>query len=171
MSRELLQRVLKVLKVKRLRLDEHLIPIIVEEIEAELADLDPPFELTDAGADTNIEPFQLHPKGSGMVTLNQLEQEPVAWLPKWAHDRLTGQLGSVSDPVTWGINTHIYAKSTPETIPLYTAPLRKEWVGLTDEEIELLVSQARKVPVEIPCDSFTTRLLKLGEQILKDKNT
>ena len=37
MSREPLQRVLKVLKVKRLRLDEHLIPIIVEEIEAELA--------------------------------------------------------------------------------------------------------------------------------------
>jgi len=37
MSRELLQRVLKVLQVKRLRLDEHLIPIIVEEIEAELA--------------------------------------------------------------------------------------------------------------------------------------
>ena len=37
MSRELLQRVLKVLKVKRLRLDEHIIPIIVEEIEAELA--------------------------------------------------------------------------------------------------------------------------------------
>jgi hypothetical protein len=37
MSRILLQRILKVLKVKRLRLDEHLIPIIVEEIEAELA--------------------------------------------------------------------------------------------------------------------------------------
>jgi len=37
MSRELLQRVLKVLKVKRLRLNEHLIPIIMEEIEAELA--------------------------------------------------------------------------------------------------------------------------------------
>jgi len=65
------------------------------------------------------------------------EQEPVAWLPKWAHDRLTGQLGSVADPVTWGINTHIYAKSTPETVPLYTAPPRKEWVGLTDHDIEL----------------------------------
>ena len=41
MSRALLQRVLKVLKVKRLRLDEHLIPIIVEEIEAELANPEP----------------------------------------------------------------------------------------------------------------------------------
>ncbi|MFY8182600.1 MAG: hypothetical protein ACOVKL_00125 [Polynucleobacter sp.] len=32
-------------------------------------------KLTDAGAETNIDPFTLYPKGSGMVTLNQ----PVAW--------------------------------------------------------------------------------------------
>jgi hypothetical protein len=56
MSRELLQRVLKVLKVKRLRLDEHLIPIIVEEIEAELAkpeqDAVAVWELQEGGWDT-----------------------------------------------------------------------------------------------------------------------
>ena len=44
------------------------------------------------------------------------------------------------------------------------------WVGLTDDDMDSLVTQARKVPVEIPCDSFTTRLLKLAEQILKEKN-
>jgi len=70
-----------------------------------------------------------------ITELAKPEQEPVAWLPKWAHDRLTGQLGSVSDPITWGINTHIYAESTPETVPIYTAPPRKPWQGLTDDEI------------------------------------
>ena len=55
--------------------------------------------------------------------------------------------------------------------PLYLAPPRKPWVGLTDKEMELLVIQAREVPIEIPCDSFTTRLLKLAEAKLKDKNT
>jgi len=49
--------------------------------------------------------------------------------------------------------------------------LPKPWQGLTDDEMDLLVTQAREVPVEIPCDSFTTRLLKLAEQFLKDKNT
>ena len=48
--------------------------------------------------------------------------------------------------------------------------LAKPWVGLTDKEMELLVIQAREVPVEIPCDSFTTRLLKLAEAKLKEKN-
>ena len=48
---------------------------------------------------------------------------------------------------------------------------KREWVGLTDDDMESLVTQSRKVPVEIPCDSFTTRLLKLAEQTLKDKNT
>jgi len=37
MIRELLQRVLKVLENKRLRMDEHFIPIIVNDIKAELA--------------------------------------------------------------------------------------------------------------------------------------
>jgi len=37
MSREIMQRILKVLEDKCLRLDEHLIPIIVDEIKEELA--------------------------------------------------------------------------------------------------------------------------------------
>jgi len=53
-----------------------------------------------------------------------LEQhaEPVAWLPKWAHDRLTGKLGKIADPVTWGVNAPVFVRETPDTIPLYTAP-------------------------------------------------
>lgn len=37
-----------------------------------LAQPEPPFQLTDAGADTNIPLWGLEPKGSGMVTLNQV---------------------------------------------------------------------------------------------------
>ena len=49
----------------------------VEITGAELAKPEP--KLTDAGADTNIT-RGLEPKGSGMVTLNQPEQNPVAYL-------------------------------------------------------------------------------------------
>jgi hypothetical protein len=52
-------------------------------------------KLTDAGADTNIDPFTLYPKGSGMVTMNQHGMR----------------------------------------VDLKDAPPRKEWVGLTDEEM------------------------------------
>jgi hypothetical protein len=82
--------------------------------------------------------------------------KPVAWMYKGNfHD---------FDPSEW---------ASPEFVvtPLYTAPPRKPWVSLSDDEMESLVTQAREVPVEIPCDSFTTRLLKLAEKILKDKNT
>jgi hypothetical protein len=46
-------------------------------IEKELAKPEQEPQLTDAGADTNIS-RGLEPKGSGMVTLNQPEQDPVA---------------------------------------------------------------------------------------------
>jgi len=52
----------------------------------------------------------------------QPEQEPVAWMYKGNfHD---------FDPSEW---------ASPEFVvtPLYTAPPRKEWVGLTDHDIEL----------------------------------
>jgi len=109
---------------------------------------------------------QFHP-------LAKPEQEPVAWIYDWygyksqsetkelVKDWIAAVYSEVSDPTIGAHNIR----------PLYTAPPRKPWVGLTDKKMELLVSQAREVPIEIPCDSFTTRLLKLAEQTLKDKNT
>jgi hypothetical protein len=47
MSRDLLQRVLKVLENKRLRMDEHLIPIFIDDIKAELAKPEPVVSFTD----------------------------------------------------------------------------------------------------------------------------
>jgi hypothetical protein len=53
--------------------------------------------------------------------LAQPEQEPVAWLlPEY------GDVLSASEADGTGIYN----------VPLYTAPPRKEWVGLTDEEIK-----------------------------------
>jgi hypothetical protein len=66
------------------------------ECPAYLHDLAKPKpKLTDAGAETNIDPFTLYPKGSGMVTLNQVGMR----------------------------------------VDLKDAPPRKEWVGLTDDEL------------------------------------
>jgi hypothetical protein len=52
-----------------------------------------------------------------------------------------------------------------ETLPvgtkLYTAPPRKEWVGLTDEEIKGILDCGRGNLIDI----------KKAEQTLKDKNT
>ena len=166
MSRELLQRVLKVLKVKRLRLDEHLIPIIVEEIEQELAE--PEQESETYGYAKRLAEFiwaKHYKKESpdwtplpdvlGVLTqidnmtcgleLAKPEQEPVAWMYKGNfHD---------FDPSEW---------ASPEFVvtPLYTAPLRKEWVGLTDDEIKKIMQRWRNGYIDI----------KDVEQLLKDKN-
>jgi hypothetical protein len=89
-------------------------------------------KLTDAGADTNIS-RGLEPKGSGMVTLNQVgmrvylkdapprkpEQEPVVEVQSFGEKQVFVVLKPLSDGDK-----------------LYTAPPRKEWVGLTDEEIK-----------------------------------
>ena len=47
--------------------------------------------------------------------------EPVAWAPQWAIDRLTGQLGAVADPVTWGVNAPLYVRAVPHCAPIYLA--------------------------------------------------
>ena len=52
----------------------------------------------------------------------ETEQEPVLWLKTWFD-------GSVS-----ALKTKSYAFADRELEPLYTAPPKKEWVGLTDEE-------------------------------------
>lgn len=51
-----------------------------------LAQPEPPFKLSDAGADTNIPLWGLEPKGSGLVTLNQPEQESIKLLSLVADD-------------------------------------------------------------------------------------
>ena len=53
----------------------------------------------------------------------ETEQEPVLWLKTWSD-------GSVSV-----LKTKSHAFADHELEPLYTAPPKRTWVGLTDEEI------------------------------------
>jgi len=78
--------------------------------------------------------------------LAQPKQEPVAWmltLPDGTHD--------------WILD----GKDCDGYVPLYTAPPRKEWVGLTDEEIKKIMQRWRNGYIDI----------KDVEQLLKEKNT
>lgn len=74
----------------------------------------------------------------------QLEQEPYCW---------------VQSKLSQGM----FYKEKPKrihTIPLYTAPLKREWVGLTDDEIKKIMQRWRNGYIDI----------KDAEQLLKDKN-
>ena len=56
----------------------------------------------------------------------ETEQEPVAWLKTWSD-------GSVSV-----LKTKSHAFADHELEPLYTEPPKREWVSLTDEDMEAL---------------------------------
>ena len=56
----------------------------------------------------------------------ETEQEPVLWLKTWSD----GSVGVLK------IKSHLFADHELE--PLYTAPPKREWVGLTDEDMEAL---------------------------------
>jgi hypothetical protein len=79
--------------------------------------------------------------------LAQPEQEPVAWMLPEYGDVLSANQAD---------GTGIY------NIPLYTAPPRKEWVGLTDDERDELLNGSTRIP---------SRLIDWVEQKLKEKNT
>ena len=76
--------------------------------------------------------------------LAQSEQEPVAWV-------YNGILHEF-DPSEF---------ATSEVKPLYTAPPKREWVGLTDEEVEAWRGNY---------DFFDSALVREVEAKLKEKN-
>jgi hypothetical protein len=82
-----------------------------------------------------------------------VEQEPVAWVSD--ADFVEGQFveGRVRR-VWWECNTGVGQ-------PLYTAPPKREWVGLTEEEIKGILDCGRGGLVDI----------KKAEQILRERNT
>ena len=82
----------------------------------------------------------------------QPEQKPVAWMVR---DQVDGcRYPSASKNPAGSIN----GKSQP----LYTAPPRKPWVGLTQEERDELLNGSTRIP---------SRLIDWVEQKLKEKNT
>ena len=73
--------------------------------------------------DKQIEIAQAYERGWNAALA---QQEPVAWLKTWSD-------GSVSV-----LKTKSHAFADHELEPLYTAPPKREWVGLTDEDMEAL---------------------------------
>jgi hypothetical protein len=79
----------------------------------------------------------------------ELEQEPVAWL-------YNGHFHEC-DPSEWAID---------DVIPLYTAPTKHEWIGLTDEGInEVLGGDIHQE------QSGELRFIQAIEAKLREKNT
>ena len=82
--------------------------------------------LEDASAEMLAETGNENYYGEAITILRQAletEQEPVLWLKTWSD-------GSVSV-----LKTKSHAFADHELEPLYTSPPKKQWVGLTDEEI------------------------------------
>ena len=77
------------------------------------------------------------------AALAEPEQEPVAWISAVTGDVTTQDR---SNTVSW--------------VPLYTAPPRREWVGLTGDEIE-----------DLNKDQTLWEIIRAAEEILKEKNT
>ena len=88
--------------------------------------------------------FQI-PSRKAIETLRQAlaqpEQEPVAWV---LHRELF-----------WPSEYEVISEAGDNAIPLYTAPPKREWVGLTDEEImdrwpcETRIEFARSIEAEL----------------------
>jgi hypothetical protein len=107
--------------------------------------------LSNAGADTNIDPFTLYPKGSGMVTMNQ----PVAWHHPDCAGVCLACLIELKVYEEYGQQGLDYLRKRVQTP-------RKEWVGLTSEELAQLT---------IDNIGYPTRLTAAIEAKLKELNT
>jgi predicted RNA-binding Zn-ribbon protein involved in translation (DUF1610 family) len=84
----------------------------------------------------------------------QPEQEPVAWANSF-------DLQNFDMKVRTGPDLH-------HTVPLYTAPPKKQWVGLTDEEIAEL---HHEIKVRLMGTYKTEDIYRAIEKRLKEKNT
>ena len=79
------------------------------------------------------------------------EHEPVAWANSF-------DLQNFDMKVRTGPDLH-------HTVPLYTAPPKREWVGLTDEEIGEVISG------QFAERNYWVKITKALESKLKEKNT
>jgi hypothetical protein len=110
--------------------------------------------LEDASADMLMETGDKNYYVEAIAVLRQAletEQEPVAWM----HTTGTG---------------HVYFRKKPQDKvfnpqPVYTVPPKREWVGLTDDDVIYFRSQATF------CDEFDAAFMaELIEKDLKEKN-
>ena len=86
---------------------------------------------------------------------DSIEQEPVAWLRDPKH---YPEPDLTLPHVTW-------ERERLNIIPLYTTPPAREWVGLTDEEVDLM--SAKFFPQDLL--AFHSGMY-MAQNILKEKN-
>jgi hypothetical protein len=103
------------------------------------------------------------------------EGEPSHWMPLPAPpiEALRQALETEQEPVAWMHTTgtgHVYFRKKPQDKvfnpqPVYTVPPKREWVGLTDDDVIYFRSQATF------CDEFDAAFMaELIEKDLKEKN-
>ena len=91
----------------------------------------------------------------------ETEQEPVAWANSFDLQNFDMKVRTCPD--------------LHHTVPLYTAPPKREWVGLTDEESVSLLVKANKP--KVTGQRFTTapemaaEFGRLVSELLKERNT
>ena len=95
--------------------------------------------------------FSQHlPVGTKLYTAPQQQAEPVAWMDR------EGDLYKMPEILEW---------APPHTM-LYTAPPQRQWVGLTDEDVNresAMIAQKMKLAFHAG--------MYVAQQILKEKNT
>jgi len=84
------------------------------------------------------------------------EQEPIGWMVY----TLDGTAVYVTDNPADFTENH-------RALPLYTAPPTREWVGMTDEEID---KAWRSVDYTVPYNQFRIDVARAIEAKLKEKN-
>jgi hypothetical protein len=114
-----------------------------------------------------------HLADSGDAGFWEAEEQPFYELSVKAIATLRQELETEQKPVAWycneGLNRGVSLKQeSPKWAPLYTAP--KQWVGLTDEEIQDLSYLSQKID-----EGHAEWFDRLGfyravEQALKEKN-
>jgi hypothetical protein len=111
------------------------------------------------------------------MALEALESDPISHAGlvnrKQAITALRQALETEQEPVAWANsfdlqNFDMKVRTGPDlnhTVPLYTAPPRKQWIGLTDDDIIYFRYQATF------CDEFDAAFMaELIEKDLKEKN-
>ena len=95
-------------------------------------------------------PFQLGARAALRQALAQPEQEPVVWLVQYKdhHEFVWGSMPVFRGNTVLGIE------------PLYTAPPKREWVGLTDDDFNV-----KKVG-----EFDVVKFAKYIETLLKERN-
>jgi len=91
--------------------------------------------------------------------IKELEsQEPVAWVNQSAIDWLNGNMQGSNEYVQTNLAKR---KNNSATVPIFTHPLKREWVDLTDKEAQWLYDNCRT----------SSNLIDMVEAKLKEKNT